>query len=194
MLRPTSDAASDALARLLATATVALDTDRREAKSCIQRVAALLGIELNSGADRAAGQSRLRGGLAPWQARCIRSYIEDKLSSTIRTTHLAGVAQLSTSHFCRAFRQTFGETPFAYIMGRRIRRAQDLMLTSRAPLSQVALECGMYDQAHFCRVFRRIVGINPNAWRRQISVRPAPNSSVGAIYSDIDSILETQAQ
>jgi len=179
MLSSISDASNDALATLLATATVALDTDRHAAKRCIQRVAALLGIELNSGADWAAGHSYLQGGLAPWQAKRIRSYVEDKLGSSIRTTDLAGVVQLSTSHFCRAFRQTFGETPFAYIMERRIRRAQHLMLTSRVPLSQVALECGMFDQAHFCRVFRRIVGINPNAWRRQISVRPAPNSSVG---------------
>jgi AraC family transcriptional regulator len=178
MLSSTSEASNDALARLLTTATVALDTDRRAARSCIQRVAVLLGIELNSGAERAAGHSCLPGGLAPWQAKCIRSYIEDKLGSSIRTTDLAGVVQLSTSHFCRAFRQTFGETPFAYIMERRVRRAQDLMLTSRVPLSQVALECGMCDQAHFCRVFRRIVGINPNAWRRQFSARPAPNCPV----------------
>ena len=179
MLSSTSDASNDALASLLATATVALDTDRRAAKSCIQRAAALLGIDLKSGADWVAGNSCLQGGLAPWQAKYLRSYVEDKLGSSIRTTDLAAVVQLSTSHFCRAFRQTFGETPFAYIMERRIRRAQDLMLTSRIPLSQVALECGMCDQAHFCRVFRRIVGINPNAWRRQISVCPAPNRSFG---------------
>ena len=179
MLSSISDASNAALARLLATATVALDTDRRAAKSCIQRAAALLGIDLNSGHFRATGHSCLHGGLAPWQAKCIRSYIEDKLGTSIRTTDLAGVAQLSTSYFCRTFRQTFGESPLAYVMERRIRRAQDLMLTSQRPLSQVALECGMSDQAHFCRVFRRIVGINPNAWRRQFfSSGATPGSSV----------------
>ena len=187
MLGSISDVRNDALARLLAAATVALDTDRHAAKSCIQRVAALLGIELNSGAETAAGYSCLHGGLAPWQAKCIRSYIEDKLGSSIRATDLAGVVRLSTSHFFRAFRRTFGETPRAYIMQRRIRRAQELMLTSRLPLSQVALECGMCDQAHLCRVFRRIVGINPNAWRRQFPVGPAPDSSVGGqIAAHID--------
>jgi AraC-like DNA-binding protein len=63
-------------------------------------------------------------------------------------------------------------------MKRRIRRAQQLMLTSRLRLSQVALECGMCDQAHLSRTFRRIVGTNPNAWRRQFLVGPAPDSSV----------------
>jgi transcriptional regulator GlxA family with amidase domain len=169
----------DLLASLLATATVALDTDLRAAKSCIQRAAALLAIDLSPGGDGAAERSCLQGGLASWQAKRLRSYIEDKLDSSIRATDLVDVVQLSTSHFFRAFRKTFGESPLAYIMKRRIRRAQELMLTSRLPLSQVALECGMCDQAHFSRAFRRIVGTNPNAWRRQFPVGPASNSSVG---------------
>jgi transcriptional regulator GlxA family with amidase domain len=167
------------LVSLLATATVALDTDRRAAESCIQRAAALLGIDLSPGGDGAAERSCLQGGLASWQAKRLRSYIEDKLDSSIRATDLVDVVQLSTSHFFRAFRKTFGESPLAYIMKRRIRRAQELMLTSRLTLYQVALECGMCDQAHFSRAFRRIVGTNPNAWRRQFPVGPASNSSVG---------------
>jgi AraC family transcriptional regulator len=170
MLSSTSADSNDALASPLATATIALDTDRRAAKSCIERAAALLGIDLGPGVSGAAEHSSLQGGLAPWQAKRIRSYIEDKLDSSIRVTDLAGVLQLSTSHFFRAFRKTFGESPVAYIMQQRIRRAQELMLASRLPLSQVALECGMCDQPHFCRVFRRIVGINPHAWRRQFPV------------------------
>ena len=169
---------NDMLANLLATATVALDTDCRAAKRCIQRAAVLLGIDLSPGGDGAAERSCLRGGLAPWQAKRLRSYIEDKLDSSIRATDLAGLVQLSTSHFFRAFRKTFGESPLTYIMKRRIRRAQQLMLTSRLRLSQVALECGMSDQAHLSRAFRRFVGTNPNAWRRQFLVGPAPDSSV----------------
>ena len=179
MLRSTSADSKDALASLLATATVALDTDRRAAKSCIQRAAALLGIDLSARADGVAGHTCLQGGLAPWQAERIRSYIEGKLDSSIRATDLAGVLQLSVSHFFRAFRKTFGESPIAYIRWRRIRRAQELMLASRLTLSQVALECGMCDQAHFSRTFRRIVGINPRAWRRQFPLGPPSNGSVG---------------
>ena len=179
MLNSASADSNDALASLLATATAALDTYRVAAKSCIQRAAALLGIDLNSGAGRAAEHRCLQGGLTPWQAKRVRSYIEDNLDSSIRATDLAGHLQLSASHFFRAFRKTFGESPIAYIMQQRIRRAQELMLASQLPLSQVALECGMCDQPHFCRVFRRIIGINPRAWRRQFPVGPAPDGSVG---------------
>jgi AraC family transcriptional regulator len=179
MLNTTSADSNDALASLLATATVALDTDRRAAKRCIQRAAALLGINLSSGRDGVAEHSYLQGGLAPWQAKRIRSYIEDKLDTSMRATDLADLAQLSTSHFFRAFRKTFGVSPVAYIMQRRVERAQALMLASRAPLSQVALECGMCDQPHFCRCFRRIVGTSPGAWRRQFPVGASPDGFAG---------------
>jgi AraC family transcriptional regulator len=170
---------NDTLAGLLAMATVVLDTDRHAAKSCIERVAALLGIDLSRGGDGAAERSCLQGGLSPWQAKRIGSYIEDNLGSNIRATDLAGILQLSTSHFFRAFRNSFGVTPLAYIMKRRILRAQEMMLSSRCSLLRIALECGMCDQAHFTRVFRRIVGINPKAWRRQFLVDPPPDRSIG---------------
>jgi AraC family transcriptional regulator len=179
MLNSTSADRNDALASLLATATVALDTDRHTAKTCIQRAAALLGIELRLGGNRAAEFLCVQGGLALWQANRLRSYIDDKLDSSIRATDLASVVQLSTSHFSRVFRKTFGEPPLRFIMRRRICRAQELMLASQLSLSQVALECGMSDHAHFCRAFRRAVGISPKAWRRQFAVGPAPHGSIG---------------
>jgi AraC family transcriptional regulator len=180
MLSATSAEHNEALASLLVTANVALDTDLRAAKSCIQRAAALLGINLSAGRDGAAAYSHPQGGLAPWQAKRLRAYIEDKLDSSIRAADLADVVQLSTSHFFRAFRKTFGEPPITYIMQRRIRRAQELMLTSRAPLSQVALECGLCDQAHLCRSFRRIVGVSPGLWRRQFPMGRATGGVVGS--------------
>jgi AraC family transcriptional regulator len=168
----------DVLASLLATATVALHSDRRVTQRCIQRAAALLGIDLRSAGVSTAYHPELQSGLAPWQVKRLRSYIDDRLDSTIRASDLAGVVRLSTSHLFRNFRKSFGESPLAYIMKRRMRRAQDLMLTSQAPLAQVALDCGMCDQAHFSRTFRRLVGINPATWRRQFILSAAPEKDV----------------
>jgi transcriptional regulator GlxA family with amidase domain len=41
------------------------------------------------------------------------------------------------------------------------------MLTTQDPLSQIALACGMADQAHLSKLFRRAVGEPPNTWRRR---------------------------
>ena len=170
---------SDLLASPLETATVALNTDRRVVQNCIRRAAALLGIDLTARGDAASERLHLQGGLATWQARRLRNYIEEKLDSTIRAEDLASLVRLSTSYFFRAFRNTFGETPVTFIMKRRMLRAQELMLKPRVSLSQVALECGMCDQAHFSRTFRRIVGTNPTVWRRQFvpDSRPGKHAS-----------------
>jgi AraC family transcriptional regulator len=119
-----------------------------------------------AGAPPALVAVATRGGLAPWQIRRVTDYIEEHLSSTIRLQDLAGIARLSHSHFCRAFKESLGHPAHAYVMRRRVQRAQGLMLTTAESLSQIAALCGMADQAHFCKLFRRLVGESPNAWRR----------------------------
>ena len=79
---------------------------------------------------------------------------------------LAALVRLSRFHFSRAFKDTFGDTPHRYVLRRRIEHAQGLMLTTKTTLAEIALECGLVDQAHLGRSFRRIVGETPAAWRR----------------------------
>lgn len=159
----------ETLAGLIAAASAALDSDRDTARACIAKAAALL---QKSPRSRQTSAAPRRGGLAPWQAKRVESYVADNLGGRIRTTDLAEVAQLSASHFTRAFKETFGETPIGYIARQRMRYAQDLMLRSGECLSQIALTCGHCDQSHFTRVFRRKVGMSPRAWRRQFADQP----------------------
>jgi AraC family transcriptional regulator len=109
---------------------------------------------------------RCRGGLAPWQVRCVSTYIEEHLSETIHCEHLSDLLHLSLSHFMRSFRDSFGCPPHAYLMKRRMERAQGLMLTTNTALGQIALECGLADQSHLSRLFQRYLGESPAAWRR----------------------------
>ena len=108
-------------------------------------------------------------GLAPWQAREVREFIDASLDSTIRLRDCASKARLSAGYFSHAFKATFGTTMGRYVRRRRIEHAQRLMLLSKAPQSQIALACGFADQAHYCRVFRNVVGLTPNAWRRRVT-------------------------
>ena len=109
----------------------------------------------------------VRGGLAPWQKRKVDRYIQQRLERTLRVKELAEQVSLSVSHFCRAFRESFGASPHLHLTRLRVERAQRLMLTTQDPLSQIALACGMADQAHLSKLFRRAVGEPPNAWRRR---------------------------
>lgn len=107
-----------------------------------------------------------RGGLPAWQARRISAHIEENISARIHIKQLARLIGLSASHFCRAFKSSFGTSPRDYVLRRRIEVAQALMLTTPAPLSAIAVSCGMCDQQHFTRSFGRIVGESPSTWRR----------------------------
>ncbi|MER8376024.1 AraC family transcriptional regulator [Mesorhizobium sp. M1409] len=117
-----------------------------------------------------------RGGLAPWQRKKVVAFIEENLSLTIRIEQLAELVRLSISHFSRAFRLTFGQPPYGYILLRRMSYAKELMIGTSTSLSQIALDCGMTDQAHFCKVFKKTFGTSPNRWRgpnRETAIAPS---------------------
>lgn len=108
-----------------------------------------------------------RGGLAPWQKRKVDCYLRDNLERPLQVKQLAQQVSLSVSHFCRAFKDSFGTTPHMHIIRLRLERAKHLMLATQDPLSDIALRCGLADQAHLSKLFRRWMGETPNAWRRQ---------------------------
>ncbi len=108
-----------------------------------------------------------RGGLAPWQKRKVDRYLRENLDRPVRLNTVAEQVALSVSYFSRAFKETFGTTPHMFVLRLRLELAQKLMLTTEDPLSQIALACGLADQAHLSKLFRRLVGETPNAWRRR---------------------------
>ena len=154
------------LIHLLECAKLHLDQDREKAKASIARAASLLQVEFERrNAEVDEGPSP--GALVAWQVNRVRAYIDTHLETSIQIRDLAVVARRSTAYFCRSFKTTFGETPHAFVVGRRLHRAAELMLTSNDSLSQVALACGFADQAHLCKIFRQRHGQSPAVWRRQ---------------------------
>ena len=140
----------------------ALESDFTAATSAAARLVALLASKSLDDTHSVAA----RGGLAPWQRRKIQRYVEDSLEGGLSVGVLAKLVSLSSSYFCRAFKESFEEPPHAYVIKRRIERAKTLMLTTPESLSQIAFACGLADQAHFCRCFRQVMGLTPGAWRR----------------------------
>ncbi len=96
--------------------------------------------------------------------RRVRDYIDAHAAEDMTLDELAAIAGFSRFHLARAFRKELGLTPFAYLTGRRIARAKRLLAGER-PLSQVALDCGFYDQSHLSRSFKAWVGVTPGRYR-----------------------------
>ena len=168
-----------AMVDLLYAVNRAFQDKPEEAYGYVSRAVALLRLKSPSvvaSSDpydtKSAAPSAPRGGLAPWQIRKVSAYIDTHLDLTIGTADFAGLVKLSVFHFCRAFRVSFGESPHTYVMRRRVERAQGLMLRTSSPLAQIAIECGLADQAHLSKSFRRFVGESPGTWRRARAAPP----------------------
>ena len=155
------------LAGLLDQADRTMERDLAAARRLLARASALL----RPAVPPPPASGRL-GRLAPWQERRVRAHVDANLHASLRVEDLAAVARLSTSYFARAFKASFGEPPHAYLLRRRVERAQLLMRQGPAPLAQVALACGLSDQAHLSRVFRQVTGSSPSDWRRRHAGAP----------------------
>jgi AraC family transcriptional regulator len=108
-----------------------------------------------------------RGGLAPWQERRAKELLIAHLDGEISLRELAREADLSRSHFARAFKETTGLPPHRWLVSKRVERAQEILINSTLSLVEVARLTGFADQSHFTRVFTSTVGITPGEWRRQ---------------------------
>lgn len=119
------------------------------------------------GPDRVAeiGRVPARGGLPPGALRRVREYIALHLEENISIEILANIAELSTCHFARAFKQSEGVTPHRYLLQCRVRRVQELLANSKLPLAEIALAVGFADQSHCARRFREMVGTTPRRYR-----------------------------
>lgn len=106
--------------------------------------------------------------LAPARLRRVRDLVEARLGDDLGLEDLAAAAGFSRAHFARAFRESTGQTPYAYLRERRVVRAKALLAGSSWGIAEVAQLCGFRSQSHLGRVFRNATGTTPAEYRRQM--------------------------
>ena len=78
---------------------------------------------------------------------------------------LARAAGLSRAHFSREFRRTFGESPHAYLLTRRLERAAALLRTTDHSVAEICFSVGLQSVGSFTTSFKRTYGLTPTAYR-----------------------------
>jgi AraC family transcriptional regulator len=121
---------------------------------------------LNRGVSQA--EAPIKGGLATWQQRIITTYVEDHLPEQIPLAKLARLVRLSTFHFCRAFKQSFGVPPHRYHTNRRIERAKAMLAERKHSVTEVGLTLGFSETSSFTAVFRKVTGQTPSGYCRNL--------------------------
>jgi AraC family transcriptional regulator len=107
-----------------------------------------------------------QGRFRPAHARLIEDYIEQNIFRNITLEELANICNCTSVQFARKFQIHYGVRPHAYVLGRKVERACQLLRKDRLPLKEIALLSGFADQSHLNRVFRRHMNITPAEYRK----------------------------
>ena len=86
-------------------------------------------------------------------------------ASPLDVAALARVALMSPGHFSRSFRAAYGETPYSYLMTRRIERAKALLRRGDLSVTDVCFAVGCTSLGSFSSRFTELVGESPSAYR-----------------------------
>jgi AraC-like DNA-binding protein len=97
--------------------------------------------------------------------RRARDLMDREYAQPLDVAALARAALMSPAHFSRQFRAAYGETPYGYLMTRRVERAKLLLRRGDMSVSEVCLEVGCTSLGSFSARFTKLVGETPTAYR-----------------------------
>ena len=99
--------------------------------------------------------------------RRVKDRIDREYAQPLDVEALARGAHMSAGHLSREFRLAFGESPYAYLMTRRIERAMALLRRGDLSVSEVCFAVGCSSLGTFSTRFTELVGVPPSVYRRQ---------------------------
>src|SRR5262245_40754565 len=97
--------------------------------------------------------------------RRARDVMDRDYANPLDVPALARVALMSPGHFSRSFRAAYGETPYGYLMTRRIERAKALLRRGDMTVTEVCFAVGCTSLGSFSSRFTELVGESPSAYR-----------------------------
>src|SRR3954449_9548713 len=101
--------------------------------------------------------------------RRVRDRIDREYPQPLDVEALARDAHMSAGHLSRQFRLAYGESPYGYLMTRRIERAMALLRRGDLSVTEVCFEVGCSSLGTFSTRFTELVGVPPSAYRRDAS-------------------------
>ncbi len=105
-----------------------------------------------------------KGGLSSFDLKHVFEMIGTSgKSPTLR--ELANAVGLSRFHFWRAFKQSTGLTPYAYMAKGRLEKSSEMLRTTTLSATEIALECNFGSSSHFTNAFKRAFGVTPTEFR-----------------------------
>lgn len=101
--------------------------------------------------------------------RRVRDRIDREYARPLNVEALARGAHMSAGHLSREFRRIYGESPYSYLMTRRIERAMTLLRRGDLSVTDICFEVGFSSLGTFSTRFKELVGVSPSSYRRDQS-------------------------
>jgi AraC family transcriptional regulator len=95
----------------------------------------------------------------------VLEYMKDNYSNDCSLKELAEIADMSSYHLIRVFKNTVGKTPYEYLLDLKIDKVKTLLRKKDKTILEACLECGFNDVSHFTRLFKKKTGVTPSAYR-----------------------------
>ncbi|WP_350349927.1 AraC family transcriptional regulator [Agromyces sp. G08B096] len=119
--------------------------------------------------------------------RRVRDRIDREYAQPLDVDALARGVNMSSGHLSRLFRTAYGESPYSYLMTRRIERAMALLSRGVLSVTEVCFEVGCSSLGTFSTRFTELVGVSPSVYRRQAGERP--DDGMPAVMTGVPSVL-----
>lgn len=101
--------------------------------------------------------------------RRVRDRIDREFAQPLDVEALARGAHMSAGHLSRQFKAAYGESPYSYLMTRRIERAMALLRAGELSVTEVCFAVGCQSLGTFSTRFTELVGVPPSVYRREAS-------------------------
>ena len=116
----------------------------------------------------ASPRSRKAYRLSDSQLDRVCEYVDSNIDTSLRMSSLAGLLKMSDYNFSRAFKARTGQSPYQWVIERRLRRAESLLRYSKMGLAEIAFAAGFSSQSHMTSLFSQRSGITPAELRKSL--------------------------
>jgi transcriptional regulator GlxA family with amidase domain len=137
----------------------------------VARRGTIAGVTSTSAVSTTSGEAARLRDLA--RLRRVRDRMDREYAQPLDVEALARGVHMSAGHLSRAFKQAYGESPYAYLMTRRIERAMALLRRGDLSVTEVCFAVGCSSLGTFSTRFTELVGVPPSVYRREAAAAAA---------------------
>lgn len=118
-------------------------------------------------AMREAQERNLPTSVSRERVNAVLDYVDAHYAERIQLNDLVEIVHINKYYICKIFQQYTGKTVFNYVNEVRIRKAEELLLTTNRTVTEIAYATGFLDINYFSRIFKQIMGLTPTELRKK---------------------------